>query len=80
MFFLENLLRHCKNANFSNEQGIIWIRKKVLFFLTFSFYIITPQLLYALGIENQSEKISRALVYADAGLWDKAFEAMGTKC
>ncbi len=77
MFFFKFYFVVVKMPNFSRKQRLIWIRRKVLLLLAFLFYVITPQLPYALGIENQSQKISRALVYADAGLWDKAFQVIG---
>ena len=77
MFFLKNFFCNYGNTILFTEQGLIRSRRKVLFFFSVSFYLIIPFALPALDIENQSAKLSSALIYADAGLWDKAFDAIG---
>ena len=77
MFFFKIFFCYSRASIFFRDLGTIWTLRNVLLFLNISCYLAAPSGLTALNIENEASKISKALIYADAGLWDKAFDSIG---
>ena len=78
MFFFKIFFCYGRTFIFFRDRGTIRTLRNVLLFLNISCYLVAPSGLTALNIEDQASKISRALIYADAGLWDRAFDSIGT--